>query len=228
MLTYHNDASVHLSNCTGRASACCNGGGAIWRRGTRRGRGLACGPRGTCSYSLFPVSWSRISKPRCLQDGQPPEGSDGDEDLSEDEEEERGQEGEEGESDDDGELRGEWYDMDDPFVDDSELVNAERVDCRQTRHVGYFINKGELERTAEQSGFRRTEDPQQKRKGGLGGLPSAKVRVTTAPGGRPLAQRAQPAAQPLWPAGGRPDGSQQPGGALLARPLPPRRGSAGE
>lgn len=42
-----------------------------------------------------------------------------------------------------------WYDVDDDFIDDTELQEAELVDSRRTKHSGFYVNKGQLERDGE-------------------------------------------------------------------------------
>lgn len=34
-----------------------------------------------------------------------------------------------------------YYDVDDPFVDDSDLMEADHVDRRKSKHSGFYVNK---------------------------------------------------------------------------------------
>jgi hypothetical protein len=40
-----------------------------------------------------------------------------------------------------GRDAGDWYDVDDGFIDDSELIDAAGVEERKAKHNGFFINK---------------------------------------------------------------------------------------
>jgi hypothetical protein len=40
-----------------------------------------------------------------------------------------------------GKDAGDWYDLDDGFIDDSELLDAPEEDAGKAKHNGFFINK---------------------------------------------------------------------------------------
>ena len=40
-----------------------------------------------------------------------------------------------------GRDAGDWYDVDDGFIDDSEFIDAAGVEERKAKHNGFFINK---------------------------------------------------------------------------------------
>ena len=58
----------------------------------------------------------------------------GDDDGDEDEDDEDG-------SRSSGRDAGDWYDVDDGFIDDSEFIDAAGVEERKAKHTGFFINK---------------------------------------------------------------------------------------
>ena len=65
--------------------------------------------------------------------------------MEDDEAGSQGEEEEDEEEDDDasrsaGRVAGDWYDVDDGFIDDSEVVYAP-VDVGKAKHSGFFINK---------------------------------------------------------------------------------------
>lgn len=70
---------------------------------------------------------------------------------SDDEEDDDSPEGDadssQGDDDDDegsrssGRDAGDWYDVDDGFIDDSEFLDAADVDERKPKHNGFFMNK---------------------------------------------------------------------------------------
>ena len=70
------------------------------------------------------------------------------EDEEDDEEPEADADGSQGDEDEDddgsrssGRDAGDWYDVDDGFIDDSEFLDAAEVDERKAKHNGFFINK---------------------------------------------------------------------------------------
>jgi hypothetical protein len=74
-------------------------------------------------------------------DDEEDEAPDGDDDGDEEEEDGDSQDGDDSGSRSSGKDAGDWYDLDDAFIDDSELLDAPEEDAGKAKHNGFFINK---------------------------------------------------------------------------------------